>query len=139
MPISRQFSTAFAVFAFTTMVSALDRNPDPYETRLLSVLSAIQSAELELARELAVTLVADYPSSRVGAALLGDIYSGFNAPLSDFGVQLKIDGPEQAQGLHHELLARKGLTDFYPDEGLVPAALLDMGRCALCDFRRYGA
>jgi murein L,D-transpeptidase YafK len=118
---------ALAIFTFTSLASGLDRDQDPYEARLLSVLSAIQSAELELARELAVAFVADYPTSRIGAALLGDIYSGFNAPLSDFGVQLKIDGPEQAQGLHHELLARKGLTDFYPDEGLVPAALLDMG------------
>ncbi|HAY45065.1 MAG TPA: hypothetical protein DCY55_02135 [Gammaproteobacteria bacterium] len=127
MCASRNYIIVLAVFTFITTVSAVDRDPDPYEARLLSVLSAIQSAELELARELALTLVADYPTSRIGAALLGDIYSGFNSPLSDFGLQLKINDPEQAQGLHHELLARKGLTDFYPDEGLVPAALLDIG------------
>jgi murein L,D-transpeptidase YafK len=122
-----QLCAAFPVFAFVSIVSALDRGPDPYEARLLSVLSAIQSAELELAHELAIDLVEDYPTSRIGAALLGDIYAGFSAPLSGFGVQLKIDGPEQAQGLYYELLARKSWTNVYWDEGLVPAALLDMG------------
>jgi murein L,D-transpeptidase YafK len=127
MRASWQLCMAVAVFAFAFTATALDRNPDPYEARLLSVLSAIQSAELELAHELAIALVEDYPTSRIGAALLGDIYAGFRSPLSDFGMQLKIDGPEQAQGLHHELLARKSLTDVYPGEDLVPAALLDMG------------
>ena len=56
-----QLCAAFPVFAFVSIVSALDRGPDPYEARLLSVLSAIQSAELELAHELYDRVIAIQP------------------------------------------------------------------------------
>ena len=104
-----------------------ERAPDPYEARVLAVMSAIQSTDLERARELSAAFIHDYPTSRIGAVLLGDAYTGSSSPLAEVAARFNAENSEQIQDFRQELVTRARAVEIMPKAGQTPAAIVDMG------------
>ena len=117
----------FHLVLIATAADSAGRTPDPYEARVLAVMSAIQSADLERARELSATLIDDYPTSQIGTVLLGDAYAGSSSPLAELAARFNAENSEQIQVLRQELATRARAVEVMPKPGQTPSAILDMG------------
>lgn len=109
-----------------------------YEHRLIGVLQKIQSGEVENALSEVRSLIRDYPKSRAGHLIYGDLLMASTAPVGQLGGRLASAGGHQAtvDSLRQELRLRWGHHNGRAPahNGLVPENLLEFGAHPLVVF-----
>jgi len=98
---------------------------DKYESSITAIAEKISEGKLNDALNLSNSLIEEYPNSRIGYLLKGDVLTAINGDLSEFGEGIKTHKLSQ-KNFRHELNNR-----WFSDENIpqdkYPASILDMG------------
>lgn len=100
-----------------------------YEIKLLNIVDAVDEGQLNKALTLSDQLIEEYPDSRIGHLMKGDVLSAMAGDLTRFGQGIQRD-EKLYHGLNHELRNRvgwreKSQQDQYSQK--IPASILEMG------------
>ncbi|NND00193.1 MAG: L,D-transpeptidase family protein [Gammaproteobacteria bacterium] len=108
--------------------NAASGNRQNYEPAVLAIIDLIQAGKLNQALTLADRHVAEFPKSRIGHLLKGDILLAMSSQLHQVG-ELVDTQSEALDGLKHQLRNRwRHLQDYSEtSRKYVPASLVDMG------------